>query len=81
MVGTGQNEDPVGRVGDVLIVEPDAHAVLSRLLKNIIYIQTLGAINISFVNPNYGSSSRSSSYTNICRTGIYLKNILFLLFI
>jgi hypothetical protein len=36
MVGPGQNEDPVGRVGDVLVVEPDAHTVLSRLLKNII---------------------------------------------
>jgi hypothetical protein len=67
MVGPGQNEDPVGRVGDVLIVEPDAHTVLSRLLKNIIYYQTSGVVNISFVNPNYGSSSKSISYTNMCR--------------
>jgi hypothetical protein len=51
MVGPGQNEDPVGRVGDVLIVEPDAHTVLSRLLKSIIYYQTSGAANISFGEP------------------------------
>jgi hypothetical protein len=73
MVGPRQNEDPVGRVGDVLIVEPDAHTVLSRLLKNI-YYQTSGDIAEPqhflrrAVNPNYGSGSgsRSSSYTNIC---------------
>jgi hypothetical protein len=71
MVGPGQNEDPVGRVRDVLIVEPDAHTVLSRLLKNIIYNQTSGAVKIYFLNPNYSSGScpgsRSSSYTNRSR--------------
>ena len=32
MIGSGDDEDPVGRAGDVLVVEPDAHTVLPGLL-------------------------------------------------
>ncbi len=39
VVRAGQDEDPVGGVRDVLVIEPDSHTVLSRLLKRNVRVE------------------------------------------